>query len=67
MKKESIRVRKYLDRLKRDDPAHAAYIRYRKQFAAAKSFVKLHARPPELTELDEKIHEKLKGENKNGV
>ena len=67
MKKSSIVSRKYLDRLDRDDPSHARYIRYRRQFASAKSFIKLHARPPELKELDEKIHEKLNGGKNHGI
>lgn len=60
MRKQSIATRKYLERVEKNDPKRYEEIKRRKKFSAAKSFIKLHARPPELVELDQLIKEKQK-------
>lgn len=58
MKKQSIANRKTLEKIKKEDPERYEEIKRKKKFSAAKSFIRLHAKPPELVELSELIKEK---------
>lgn len=60
MKKQSIANRKSLEKLKERDPDKYEEKKRKNKFYAAKSFIKIHAKPLELVELDKLIKEKQK-------
>ncbi|OYR87347.1 hypothetical protein CBF53_07815 [Lactobacillus taiwanensis] len=60
MKKQSIANRKSLERIRERDPDKYEEKKRRNKFYAAKSFIKLYAKPLELVELNKLIKEKQK-------
>jgi hypothetical protein len=62
MKKQSIANRKSLEKIKEREPDRYEEKKRRNKFYAAKSFIKLYAKPPELVELNNLIKEKQKNQ-----
>ena len=62
MKKQSIANRKSLERIRERDPDKYEEKKRRNKFYAAKSFIKLYAKPLELVELNKLIKEKQKNQ-----
>lgn len=62
MKKQSIANRKSLERIKEREPDRYEEKKRRNKFYAAKSFIKLYAKPQELVELNNSIKEKQKNQ-----
>lgn len=66
MKRDSIKKRRYLDRLKENDPGKYDDLKYRKYRSSAKSFILKKMREEDITYFEKYIQErKLFFKNKN--